>query len=107
MKHVKIYEDYNISDIKVGDYVIIEIEELKKLDDFFNGNIGKITKKHRNFAGIMIYTVEFTNVSFFVHQYFDGYDSIDVKTENIIDVGTVEELTQRYDLRQSAKKFNI
>lgn len=116
MRYMKTLEEYNIYDIKVGDYVVIQIidnslisgssTDLEKLTDYLTNNIGKIIDKYRNYAGIMTYIVKFYNVSFFVKQYFDD-GCIDVEIENIFDVGTVEELTKRYELRQTAKKYNL
>jgi len=119
MKHLKIYEDYEESDIKIGNYVVLNIkkediiwygqsnDKKKKIVEFTNNTIGEIVNIKEGYYEKEI-TVKYNDIPFDIDFYFGKEKSIVVNSKEIFDVSDEkQELIDRYNLRQNANKFNV
>jgi len=118
MKYLKIYEEYKYSDIKIGNYVVLNIKKndiwngssdakKNKIVEFTNNTIGEIVDINKGYYELEI-EVKYTNIPFDIKFYFDKDNSIIVGTKEILDLSEEkQDLIDRYKLRQNVNKFNI
>jgi len=66
MKHIKLYENYTNKDIHIGDYVIVNVDNLSypNYKKFVNNNIGKVTNIHPSLGNCPggFATIEYENI---------------------------------------------
>jgi hypothetical protein len=100
MKHLKTFEKYEDSSPKTGDYVILSAYSLnKEYNDFINNEIGKITRKTKNF-----YYIKYDYVPYGIRKWFtDG----DRTTAELIDIKLFGKTKEEIELKKSANKFNL
>jgi hypothetical protein len=110
MRHLKKFEHmYNIGDIRIGDYVLLDIDFLyigvssktnkHKFFLFVNNNIGKITNIRNS-----IVTIQYKNIPSDVRYVFDMYDSID---RHISDIKYYAKTIDELELKIVSTKYNI
>ena len=119
MKHLKIYEEYEDSDIKIGNYVLLNIEnddnsfiiglssrQRIRLKEYLNNSIGEIINKYENYSGNIQIEVKYYNLPFDISNLIGNI--IIVHESDIFDVSEEkQDLIDRYKLRQNTNKFNI
>jgi len=111
MKHLKIYESFNLTDVKEGDYVILNpsvdftpgasLGIISRYFDFVGNNIGQIIlidKDHNNVK------IKYHNIDFNIRHLFDKDGAIFSHQSYIKYAGsTIEDIMIQYE----ADKFNL
>ncbi len=113
MKYIKLYENV-INDLKVGDYVMINVDylfgankrELKIYKEFLKNNIGQVTYINNGFtnSGIEWFEVKFRDIPFQISKFFRDDNTERYKINNIIHHSdTIENLK----IKIEADKYNL
>ena len=118
MKHLKIYEEYDESDIKIGYYVVLNIVDTffiglssmrrMRAKEYLNNTIGEIVNIFENYSGNIQIEVKYNNYPYDISDIFSSDKTIIAHKSDIIDISeSKNDLVDRYNLRQEANKFNI
>ena len=119
MKYLKIYEAFKESDVKIGNYVILNVKfkdfgyslsdnQKNTLVEYLNNTICEIVNITTSYSGIQEIDVKYNNIPFTLNDWFGVGRTITLDITDIFDMSdSKKELIDRHNLRQAVNKFNI